>query len=169
MLLQIGPTVDRLVVSVFQLNGALLEAGEQITAPFGLTSARWQVMGALDFAEGALTVPQIAHVMGLSRQAVLKQIKLLAREGLVQSQTNQAHKRSELWSLTPAGRAKYDGIMASQRRLAAEWRKGLTLPQLAECTRVLQVFTRSVQEAGGSSDKGASHTPPQTHQKKAKS
>ncbi|MFM7331985.1 MAG: MarR family winged helix-turn-helix transcriptional regulator [Brachymonas sp.] len=164
-----GPTVDRLVVSVFQLNGALLEAGEQITAPLGLTSARWQVMGALDFAEGALTVPQIAHAMGLSRQAVLKQIKLLASDSLVQSQSNQAHKRSELWSVTPAGRAKYDGVMAAQRRLVAEWRKGLTLAELAECTRVLEIFSRSIQRASESTPKATPRTSPSTHQRKATS
>ena len=147
MSLRMGQVVDRLVVSVFELNGTLLAAGDQITAPFGLTSARWQVLGALKFSQGALTMPQIAKSMGLSRQAVIKQIKLLASDGLVQNQMNQAHKRSELWSLTPDGHTKYESIMASQRVLVERWRDGLTLAELIECTRVLQSLERSIQQA----------------------
>ena len=147
MLSRLGQEIDQLVVSVFQLNGVLLAAGDQITAPFGLTSARWQVLGALAFSAHALTIPQIAKDMGLSRQAVIKQIKLLAVDGLVQSQSNEAHKRAELWSLTPAGREKYEDIMTSQRALAQVWRKGLTLAELAECSRVLKHLEAAVQQA----------------------
>jgi len=148
---QVALAVDRLVISVFQLNGSLLEAGEQITAPFGLTSARWQVLGALAMDSGALTIPQIAKRMGLSRQAVLKQIRLLADDGLVLSQVNQAHKRSDLWGLTLGGHAAYESIMASQRRLVGQWSKGLTYSELVESTRVLEMLLQSIQQAAGTS------------------
>jgi len=139
--------VNALVISVFQLNGVLLAAGDQITAPFEISSARWQVLGALAFNENALTVPRVAAYMGLSRQAVIKQMKLLAADGLVQSQMNAAHKRAELWSLTEAGRSKYEGIMGEQRVLAHQWRKGLTLGEINECARVLNILEKSIKHA----------------------
>ncbi|MBL8377415.1 MAG: MarR family transcriptional regulator [Burkholderiales bacterium] len=160
--------MDRLVVSVFQLNGTLLEAGDRITTPFGLTSARWQVLGALEVGQGALTIPQIAKSMGLSRQAVLKQITLLASDGLVQSQANQAHKRSELWSLTPTGHVQFESIMAAQRRQVAQWRKGLTLAELVECTRVLETLTRSIQQAAEAPETVRPHSPFHTDKRKAR-
>lgn len=146
---RLDDAVDNLVIAIFQLNGALLAAGDRITAPFGVTSARWQVLGALAFNESALTIPRVAEHMGLSRQAVIKQMKLLSADGLVQSRNNDAHKRAELWSLTVAGRAKYDGIMAAQRVLALRWRKGLALAELAECTRILKCFEASITHACG--------------------
>lgn len=139
--------VDKLVITVFRLNGALLAAGDHITAPFGLTSARWQVLGALAFNESPLTIPRVADYMGMSRQAVIKQIKLLLADGLVQSQSNDAHKRAELWSLTAAGRAQYESVMAAQRVLAQQWRKGLTVAELRACTRMLERMEASVSHA----------------------
>ena len=55
-----------LVLEVFRLNGELLDAGNRLTKPFGLTSARWHVMGAIDLAGSPLTVAQIARRMGLA-------------------------------------------------------------------------------------------------------
>ena len=59
-----------LILEIFQLNGTLLAAGNQITKPHGMTSARWQIMGAIELAGQPLTVSQIARRMGLTRQAV---------------------------------------------------------------------------------------------------
>jgi DNA-binding MarR family transcriptional regulator len=136
--------IDKLVISIFQINGALLAAGDQITAPYGITSARWQVLGALAFNENSLTIPHVARYMGLSRQAVIKQMKLLAADGLVQNLSNEAHKRSELWSLTAVGQRVYDSIMESQRALIRQWRSGLSLEEIRQCSRVLQTFENSV-------------------------
>jgi len=41
-------TVADLIVSVFRLNGALIDTGNRLVADIGLTSAWWQVLGALD-------------------------------------------------------------------------------------------------------------------------
>jgi DNA-binding MarR family transcriptional regulator len=57
-----------LVLEIFRVNGLLLAVGDRLTKELGLTSARWQVMGAL--ADGPLTAAQIARKMGLKRQSV---------------------------------------------------------------------------------------------------
>ncbi|MCV9917019.1 MarR family transcriptional regulator, partial [Burkholderia pseudomallei] len=54
-------------LSVFRLNGLLLEWGNAFAAPHGLTSARWQVLGAISMAPDAPNIPQIADAMGITR------------------------------------------------------------------------------------------------------
>src|SRR3954471_17367575 len=89
-----------IVFSVFHVNGKLINWGDAFCQPEGLTSARWQVLGAITTAQQAPNIPQIAAAMGQTRQSVLKQINLLVDEGLIQPQPNPGHKRSHLYVLT---------------------------------------------------------------------
>ncbi|RKU04799.1 MarR family transcriptional regulator [Burkholderia sp. Nafp2/4-1b] len=98
-------------LSVFRLNGLLIEWGNTFAAPHGLTSARWQVLGAISLAPEAPNIPQIAEAMGITRQAVLKQINVLTEEGLVQPLPNPTHKRSPLYALTTRGAAAYEAVV----------------------------------------------------------
>ncbi len=99
-----------IALSVFELNGLLIEWGNGFCQPHGLTSARWQVLGAIALAPEAPSAPQIAAFMGVTRQGVQKQINLLLEEGLVEAQANPAHKRSPLYALTPQGRKVYGAL-----------------------------------------------------------
>lgn len=47
---QTGGAFTHLLLEIFRINGALLNAGDHLTADIGLTSARWQVMGTLPSA-----------------------------------------------------------------------------------------------------------------------
>ena len=98
-------------LSVFRLNGLLIEWGNTFAAPHGLTSARWQVLGAISMAPDTPNIPQIADAMGITRQAVLKQVNVLTEEGLVQPLPNPMHKRSPLYALTPRGAAAYQAVV----------------------------------------------------------
>jgi hypothetical protein len=70
-------TVDDVIVSVFRLNGYLIDAGNRLVMDIGLTSAWWQVLGALAMSPVPLPVAHIARNMGLSRQAVQRVADLL--------------------------------------------------------------------------------------------
>jgi DNA-binding MarR family transcriptional regulator len=100
-------SLTALSLAVFRVHGALLARGDELVRPYGLTSSRWQVLGALVLSGGRLTVPGVARAMGLTRQAVQKQVDLMKREGLVQSIENPAHERSQLLELTPQGLRTY--------------------------------------------------------------
>src|SRR5687768_12576510 len=63
-----GAELTQIVLAVFRLNGDFLAAADEIAAPAGLTAARWQVLGAV--LDAPRTVPEIARLMGLSRQGV---------------------------------------------------------------------------------------------------
>ena len=110
-----GAALTRLILEVFRLNGRLLAAGDRLVSPLGLTSARWQVMGAIALAPAPETVARLARAMGLNRQGVQRIVNELAVEGLVEFRANPHHARARLVALTPKGRAAYD---AADRRQA---------------------------------------------------
>lgn len=101
-----------LILEVFRLNGRLLSAGDALTRPLGQTSARWQVLGALD--EDGRTVADIGRRMGLTRQSVQRTADLLEADGLLSYADNPAHQRAKLAMLTPRGRATLDAITTRQ-------------------------------------------------------
>lgn len=70
----------RLILSVFGLNGALLIAGDRLTAPIGLTSARWQVLGTIADSPMQMTVAGIAKSIGSSRQNIRIIVRDLRRQ-----------------------------------------------------------------------------------------
>ncbi|CAH2599438.1 MarR family transcriptional regulator [Rhodovastum atsumiense] len=108
--------VSRLVLEVFRLNGALIAAGDALVAPLGLTSARWQVMGAVVEARGSLPVAGIARTMGLVRQSVQRIADELAEEGILRFVPNPHHRRAKLMQITDKGAAVFEA--ASTRWLA---------------------------------------------------
>ena len=98
-----GRALTALILETFRFNGRLLSAGDGLTKPLGLTSARWQVLGAIE--SGPLPVAQIARDMGLARQSVQKLADTLEEEGIVQYEPNPNHQRAKLVCLTEKGRS----------------------------------------------------------------
>lgn len=111
-----GEAYTNLVLEVFRLNGRLLAVGDAVAAPFGLSSARWQVLGAL--REGPLTVPAIARRMGLRRQSVQRLANVLAAEGCVVYIENPDHRRAMLVKLTDPGASRLEGVTQAWTRRA---------------------------------------------------
>lgn len=109
--------VADIMLLVFRVNGRLLEQGDRLVAGLNLTSARWQMLGALALADQSLTAPQIGDAMGVTRQGAQKQLNLLMGEGLVARRANPAHERSPLYDLTETGRRTF----AAAERLCDDW------------------------------------------------
>jgi len=104
-----------LVLEVFRVNGRLLASGDSLVADIGLTSARWQVLGAIHYAGTPQTVSILARSMGLTRQAVQRLANDLAAKGLITFEPNPTHRRAQLVAFTPAGQTVYQA--ASQRQI----------------------------------------------------
>lgn len=98
------------VVALFRANGKMLEWGDAFATPFGLTSARWQILGAIARAGDRQTAPQIADLMGVSRQGAQKQLNLLVEDGLVEKLSNPSHLRSPHYRLTANGKDLYQQV-----------------------------------------------------------
>ena len=102
-----------LTVEIFRINGALLAAGNRLSRDLRLTSARWQVLGALQ--SGPLTIPQIARNVGSTRQSVRRLIELLVRQGRVEMLDNPYHRKSDLIRLTDDGLKGLNKLKQRQR------------------------------------------------------
>ncbi|MCY1040321.1 MarR family transcriptional regulator [Corallococcus sp. bb12-1] len=118
-----------LILEVFQLNGLLLQAGDRLSAPAGLTSARWQVLGVID--HGPATVAAVARTMGLARQSVRQTADALVDDGFVAYVDNPHHQRAKLLSLTTAGRRALRKVEAAHAAWANRLGAGLAPGLLA--------------------------------------
>jgi len=140
-----GAAFTTLLLEVFRLNGRLLAAGDGLTADLGLTSARWQVLGAIE-AEPA-SVAQIARAMGLARQSVQRLADLLAAEGVVSYRDNPEHKRAKLVELTAEGRRRLDKLNRRQAAWANAVARGVPAAELKSAQRVLQTLGAALDRA----------------------
>lgn len=109
---RITDATTELVLEIFRLNGALIAMGDALVGELGLTSARWQVMGAIALARTPLPIAQIARNMGLTRQAVQRVANELEGEGFIRFAPNPNHQRARLALLTRKGETAYAAAMA---------------------------------------------------------
>jgi DNA-binding MarR family transcriptional regulator len=100
--------VPIIVADIYELAGRLREYGEAIAQTVGQTQARWQVMSAA--SDRPHTVPQIARVLGVTRQNVQRIADLLVAEGSAEYRDNPDHRASPHLLLTKRGRAALDQL-----------------------------------------------------------
>jgi DNA-binding MarR family transcriptional regulator len=141
-----GEAATELILSTFRANGLLLEAGDLLSSDEGLTSSRWQVLGAIVLAERPLTVPQIARRMGLTRQSVHATVDRLVRDGLLELAPNEDHRRSALVRLTRRGVTKYQAIDARQAAWVNRLARGIARSEIDTAVRVLGEISRRLED-----------------------
>ncbi|MGQ0711048.1 MAG: MarR family winged helix-turn-helix transcriptional regulator [Rhodoferax sp.] len=139
--------LTELMLAVFRCNGRLLEQGDALVAPIGLTSARWQVLGAVALAGQALSAPQVAQAMGMSRQGALKQLGTLLASGHVARQPNPRHSLSPLYALTPLGEQAYQQAMGRHAHWAEALVQGLDAAALPSALATLNALVRQLTPA----------------------
>lgn len=130
--------------------------GDHVAGEEGLTSARWQVLGAIALANGPLTVPQIARRMGLTRQTVHTTVNRLLAARLVELTPNADHHRSQLVCLTELGQVRFEAIDRKQAVWINQLTRGLrssdldaTACMLNElCTKLEADLSRAQSEKG---------------------
>jgi DNA-binding MarR family transcriptional regulator len=130
--------VTDLSLETFRLNGELLAAGDNLVADIGLTSARWQVLGAIAMPNTPLTVAHTARNMGLSRQAVQRLANELVAEGLLEFRPNPHHARAKLLALTGKGKTAFEAAMKRWAPWAKNIGAGVTDADLKIALRVMR-------------------------------
>ena len=133
-----GTGLTGLILAVFRLNGSLLAAGDALVADLGLTSARWQVLGAVALAEAPMPVAGVARAMGLSRQNVQRIADDLVGKGLLTYAANPLHRRAKLVLLTGEGRRIYEAAALRQRPWAQALSRDIAAADLAMATDLLR-------------------------------
>lgn len=142
----VGSAVSLLILDVFRLNGRLLAEGDRLVAGLGLSSARWQVLGAIGLAPAPQPVAWIARSMGLYRQGVQRIVNELTEEGFVAFADNPHHRRAKLVTLTARGRSACEAADRLQKPWVNALAKGLSAGDLATARRVLTVLRERLDE-----------------------
>ena len=139
-----------LILDVFRLNGALLAAGDTLVKDIGLTSARWQVLGAIAFSPVPLPVAHLANNMGLTRQAVQRSVDEMLSDGLVRLESNPHHKRAMLVTMTERGTSAYRAASERQERWADALADGLSHGGVEAAGKLLRELHRRLVASGPS-------------------
>jgi DNA-binding MarR family transcriptional regulator len=135
-----GDALTNLTLDLFRLNSRLLTAGDRVVAGLGLTSARWQILGAIVAAERPQPVAWLARDLGANRQNVQRIVNDLHKEGLVAFAANPHHRRAQLVVLTDKGRRTFDGAMDLQAPWVNSLSDGLLVRDLETVHRVIRAL-----------------------------
>ena len=130
-------TLTDIMLTVFRLNGRLLEKGDELVKTLGINSARWQLLGAVALACKPLSAPQIAEAMGVTRQGAQKQLNKMVAEGFFEPQANPHHERSPLYALTKKGQLTIEEAMSRQTVWATSLAVGLAHDDLKHALKLL--------------------------------
>ena len=143
-----GTALTDLILDLFRVNSLILTAGDRLVAPLGLTSARWQIVGAIVAAKHQQPVAWLARDLGANRQNVQRIINDLRKEGLVAFEANPHHRRAQLIVLTDKGCQTFEAAM----RLQAPWinrlSDGLSVKDIETVHRVIAALRKKLEGSG---------------------
>ena len=143
-----GDALTELVLDLFRLNSLLLTGGDRLVARLGLTSARWQILGAMVAAQRPQPVAWLARDMGANRQNVQRIINDLEKDGLVAFEANPHHRRAQLVVLTDKGRQTFDAAMRLQVPWINSLSEGLAVKDLQTMHKLIIALRRRLQSNG---------------------
>ena len=143
-----GEALSDLMLDLFRLNSLVLTAGDRLVAPLGLTSARWQILGAIVGAERPQPVAWLARDLGANRQNVQRIVNDLEREGLVAFETNPHHRRAQLVVLTDKGRQSFDAAMRLQVPWINSLSEGIPVKDIETVHRVIATMRERLESNG---------------------
>jgi DNA-binding MarR family transcriptional regulator len=125
-----GEAMTPLILDLLRLNSLILTSGDRLVAALGLTSARWQVLGAVDAAERPQPVAWLARDIGGNRQNVQRIVNDLHRDGLLAFEPNPHHRRAHLVVMTEKGRKAFSAAMSLQTPWVNNLTEGFTVDEI---------------------------------------
>ena len=138
-----GKAVTDVILETFRLNGRLLAAGNELVRDLGVTSARWQVMGALP--DGPLPAAQITRNMGLTRQSVQRIVDVLQEQDILEFSDNPYHQRAKLIGLTERGRQLFHTITERQIQWVNTLAQCLSVRELQAMTSLMSTLRKRLE------------------------
>lgn len=142
-----GEIFTKIVLATFRVSGLLNAEGDHMSEQFGLSSARWKIMGAIEKSAEKLTVPEIGRAMGQSRQASQRIVDVMAKDGLVEFIDNPNHKRAKHVALTAEGKRIYDLLDDKQAIWAAQAAEGLSRQELETTLNTIHKITHYFEQS----------------------
>jgi len=139
-----GEALTGLMLDLLRLNSLILTAGDRLVSRLGLTSARWQILGAIVSAERAQPVAWLARDLGTNRQNVQRIINDLHKDGLVVFEANPHHRRAQLVVLTDKGSKAFESAMELQTPWINRLAEGLAVKELETVHRVITALRKKL-------------------------
>src|ERR1700689_5714539 len=136
--------VPVIIADVYELAGRFRDCGEAIAHTVGQTQARWQVLSAASAAPHS--VPQLARVLGVTRQNVQRIADLLVAEGSAEYQDNPDHRASPHLVLTRRGRSALDQLTTAAGGYHARLSRKLSPAEVASIHRGLRRLLEALGE-----------------------
>jgi DNA-binding MarR family transcriptional regulator len=125
-----------LTAAVRAVFNRLKALGDDLHGDLEVTAAMRAVMETLA-AEGAMTVPQIARLKGVTRQHIQLLADALVGAGFAVIKENPAHRRSALIALTDKGRRTFAKMRAREVPIVAELADEFDAQELDRAAAVL--------------------------------
>jgi DNA-binding MarR family transcriptional regulator len=141
-----GTALTDLIIDLFRFNRRMLTAGDKLVAGLGLTSARWQVLGAIIEADRPQPVAWLARDMAAHRQNVQRIINDLHKEGLVAFEANPHHRRGQLVVLTDKGKRAFEAAMTLQAPWVNRLSDGLSAKDIETVHRVVTAVQKKLED-----------------------
>jgi DNA-binding MarR family transcriptional regulator len=141
-----GTALTDLIIDLFRFNRRMLTAGDKLVAGLGLTSARWQVLGAIIEADRPQPVAWLARDMAAHRQNVQRIINDLHKEGLVAFEANPHHRRGQLVVLTDKGKRAFEAAMTLQAPWVNRLSDGLSAKDIETVHRVVTAVQKKLDD-----------------------
>jgi DNA-binding MarR family transcriptional regulator len=144
-----GTALTDVILDLFRLSSRMLAAGDRMVAGLGLTSARWQILGAVIEADRPQPVAWLARDLGANRQNVQRIINDLHKEGLVAFEPNPHHQRAQLVILTDKGRRAFETAMQLQAPWVNSLADGLAIKDIETAHRVITAVRKKLEGFDG--------------------
>ncbi|EJL49161.1 MULTISPECIES: MarR family winged helix-turn-helix transcriptional regulator [unclassified Rhizobium] len=132
-----GDALTDLILSLFRANNLTLLWGDRLVGSYGLTSARWQILGAIVHADRPQPVAWLARDLGANRQNVQRIVNDLHQEGIVVFEPNPHHRRAHLVVLTAKGRRAYESAINAYNPRVDALAEGFSLEDIRIAHRVM--------------------------------
>ncbi|PAQ01201.1 MarR family transcriptional regulator [Mesorhizobium mediterraneum] len=140
-----GDALTDLILTMFRVNNLTLAWGDRLVAPLGLTSARWQILGAVVAAERPQPVAWLARDLGANRQNVQRIVNDLTKEELVAFEPNPHHRRAQLVTLTDKGRQTYDAAIRLYTPRVEALAEGLAVKDIEAARSVMTMLRQKLE------------------------
>lgn len=128
---------------------AMRQAARHITAlydrhlaPSGLATSQYSLLAVIR-ANPGIGMQQLTEYMVMDRTSLVRAIKPLTRDGLVQQAPDPEHSRKLVFSLTAAGHAKYEEAHVHWARAQAEYEAGVGVQRAAALRTELHALTQN--------------------------
>lgn len=139
-----GYVLHELFREVFALQAALSGVMDGVHEKTGLSTSQRKIMNMLDRME-AVTVPEMAARLGVSRQFIQTVCNDLLSRGFLSFADNPRHKRSKLAALTDDGRAVFRSSQQKENMIIEQALPDIDLSRAKDAHALLQRIRKEVQ------------------------